>query len=69
MQQHDVERTIRGLLSDLGAQMTLVLVERANTGWRVVLKTDSGPKDVVLVDGPAAVMRAQLVRHLEFETY
>ena len=65
MQQQDIERIVRGLLADLGVNVTLLLVEPATAAWRVVLKTEGGPMEIVLPDGPAVAVRARLQHYIE----
>ena len=68
MQQHDIERIIRGLLDDLAVNLTLALVERSSAGWRVVLKGAPRPLDVTVPDGPPAALRALLKQRIEAES-
>jgi hypothetical protein len=61
VQQSDVERILRDVLSARGVHATVVRTERTNAGWRMTLK-DGGARtfSVDLPAGPAAAIRAAL---------
>jgi hypothetical protein len=68
MERRDVERIIRGVLSDLAAPFKLVIVERTATGWNTTLTEAPGRMiHVGLQDGPPSAIRATVTRHIEAE--
>ncbi len=69
MQQADVERIIRGVISDIAAPFTLLDLERTGTGWHAMLKAATGRRviSVTLPDGPPAALRTAALRCLEAE--
>jgi hypothetical protein len=65
MDQRDVERIVRGLISDVGSTATLQRVIQIDSGWLVMLVTVKGFREVTLPDDKASVIRAQLRSFLE----
>jgi alpha-D-ribose 1-methylphosphonate 5-triphosphate synthase subunit PhnH len=68
MEPHDVERIVRGVLSDMAVPCTLATLNRNETGWQAVLKAVGGRViTLILPDGPPPAIRSALVQRLELE--
>jgi hypothetical protein len=70
MEQHDVERIIRGVLGDLAAPFRFLDVERTPTGWHAMLKQMTGGRviSVRVPDGPPTAIRTTVMQSIEAET-
>ena len=70
MEQHDVERIIKGVLSDLAAPFRLLDVARTQTGWYAMLKQTPGGRiiSVRMPDGPPTAIRTTVMQSIEAET-
>ncbi len=69
MDQQDVERIIRGVLTDLGGPLPLLEVERTAQGWHAMVK-QTARKRVVSVrvpDGPPSAIRTAVMYMVEAE--
>jgi hypothetical protein len=68
LEEHDVERIIKGVLDDLEAPFSLVVLNRTATGWDATFKTARGGLIVVaLPDGPPSSIRAAVAQRIEAE--
>ena len=69
MEQHDLERILRDVLSSTGMHATILRVERAADGWRVTV-TDQADRIVTtdLPDDSPSVMRAALTRWVDTQS-
>jgi hypothetical protein len=66
MERHDVERIVRGVLSDLAAPFKLVVVERTASGWNTTLRETPGRViRLGLQDGPPSAIRATVAQCIE----
>jgi hypothetical protein len=66
IQQQDVERILRDVLSANGLRVSMLAVERTPNGWRVALTDTVGLLLATdLPDGPPAIIRAALTRWVE----
>jgi len=70
MEQPDVERIIRAVLTDLGAPLTLLKVQRTAVGWDVTVKQVSGRqvRSISVPDGPPPSIRTAIIRLVEAES-
>ena len=70
MEQHDVERIIRSVLSDLAAPFRLLDIERTPTGWHAMLKQTVGGRviSVKVPDEPPTAIRTTAMQSIEAET-
>jgi len=70
MEQRDVERIIRAVLTDLGAPLTLLKVQRTAVGWDVTVKQVSGRgvRSVSAPDGPPPAIRTAMIHLVEAES-
>jgi hypothetical protein len=61
LQQQDVARILRDVLSTYGVRASVLSVEQAPNGWQVVV-TDTAHRilSTDVIDGPAALVRTAL---------
>ena len=68
MEEHDVERIIRGVLSDLEAPFSLIVLNQTATGWQATFKAARGGLIMVaLPDGPPPSIRTAVAQRIEAE--
>ncbi len=69
MEHDDVERIVRGVISDLGARFTVLDVEQTTPGWLVSVKPATGKRliSIRLPDGPPTAIRTRVLQVIEAE--